>query len=348
MIEFARPVWLLISPLVVGLAVWSVYRRRPAWRYADVRLLAGLPTGRRAAWLRPLAALGYSLGLLGLVIALAGPRRPDLQTRIPAEGIAIVICLDISGSMATKDFPGPSPQTPISRLEAAQLAISRFVDGDPELGFPGRPRDQIGIVTFAAHPTTECPLTLDHSALGKVLTSLTPRTGVDAGTNIGDALAEGVIRLSAAGHRRKVLILMSDGEHNVAGSATDPALKPRQAAQLATNLGIPIYAIDCGGAPDANTPPEQAAQRLDGRKVLAAIAEMTDGMTFEANSLTELRTVYQTIDALERDPVESFRYRRYHDYDGIVALGALVGLAGTLALRRTLLRVGPPSDSLRL
>ena len=52
----------------------------------------------------------------------------------------------------------------------------------------------------------------------------------------------GPYRLKAGG-RRKVLVLLSDGEHNV----PPPALKPRQAAQLAGNLDVPIYVIDAGG-----------------------------------------------------------------------------------------------------
>src|SRR5262249_19049425 len=117
-----------------------------------------------AASLRGLAALA-------LVLACAGPRRPDEQTRLPAEGIAIVLALDVSGSMGTADAPWNPGSPPVSRLDAAKRAFKLFVaGGDAPDGthFEPRPADQIGLVTFAALPQTACPLTLNHTVLIRV------------------------------------------------------------------------------------------------------------------------------------------------------------------------------------
>jgi Ca-activated chloride channel homolog len=190
-------------------------------------------------------------------------------------------------------------------------------------------------VTFAAVPQTACPLTLNHSVLLSVLDGQKPRDGIDAGTNVGDALAEGLIRLDAAKGRRKVLILLSDGEHNVSRDGPDAPLKPLQTAQLAANLKVPVYAIDCGGEP-GRAAPDEAKQRADGRHVLGAVAGLTGGRFFAANTATELQAVYREIDALEREPVETFRYRRHHDYGSwLAAAGAgLLGLVGLLERTR--------------
>ena len=114
---------------------------------------------------------------------------------------------------------------------------------------PGRGSDQIGLVPFAREPEDTCPLTLSHDVLLELLDAEEPRGALDSGTNIGDALAWGLKRLEAAGDRRKVLVLLSDGEHNVPGGLT-----PRQAGQLAANQGVPVYCIDAG---PPVTPPSQ-------------------------------------------------------------------------------------------
>src|SRR5262249_52754819 len=153
-------------------------------------------------------------------------------------GIAIALVLDVSGSMATPDYAVSPGSPPMSRLDAAKQAFHLFVAGGATADgthFDGRPRDQIALVTFAAVPQTAVPLTHNHSVLLTVLGTQQAKGGLDAGTNVGDAIAEGLIRLDAAGSRRKVLILLSDGEHNINLEQPDSPLKPRQAAQLAAN-----------------------------------------------------------------------------------------------------------------
>lgn len=344
MLSFATPEFLWLAPLAVAVAWWWARRRRPALRYADLRLFAGLPTGRawRARWG---GAVLRGLACLALIIACAGPRRPDLQTRLPAEGIAIVLALDVSGSMAEADVAWSPGSPPVSRLEAAKRAFRLFVaGGDAPDGttFEPRPSDQIGLVAFAVLPQTACPLTLNHSVLLRVADGLEPKAGLDAGTNVGDAIAEGVIRLDkGAGDRRKVLILLSDGEHNVSKEGASDPLRPRQAAQLAANLGIKVYTIDAGGEPPPGSPPDAAEQRRIGRETLQSVAAMTGGRSFAASSGAELLAAYKEINGLEKSRVESFQYRRYHEYYPWAAAAAVVLLLTAHLLDRTRWRTVP-------
>ncbi|HJZ54090.1 MAG TPA: VWA domain-containing protein [Gemmataceae bacterium] len=340
MLRFANPEFLWLAPIAVLVGWWWARRRRPALRYADTRLFAGLPTGRarRAKWggvaLRGLAALS-------LVVACAGPRRPDLQTRLPAEGVAIVLVLDVSGSMGTADAPWEPGRPPVTRLEAAKRAFKLFVaGGDAPDGthFEPRPSDQIGLVTFAVLPRTACPLTLNHSVLLRVSDAQEPKLGLDAGTNIGDALGEGLIRLEAAGERRKVLILLSDGEHNVADEDT---WKPLQSAQLAVSLGVKVYTIDAGGDPPPGAPSEVVAQRRAGQETMQKVAAMTGGQSFAASSGTELLAAYKEIDTLEKTRVQSYQYRRYYEYYPWCAAAAIVLLLAAHLLDRTRWRAVP-------
>jgi Ca-activated chloride channel family protein len=272
---FAAPACLLLIPPLLAVLAWYERRKKTAFPFSDLTLFDGLPHGR-AKWAvatpRWLRAIAIVMG----VAALAGPRIPDRRTRLPAEGIAIVLAIDVSGSMSEKDFPEGSNGKMISRIEAAKLATTQFVRGEdksPDQGQAGRPNDSMGLVAFAAWPDPVCPLTLNHSVLLAALEHLRPKSGVDAGTNIGDAIAESLIRLEAAGNRRKVLILLTDGEHNISLNRTDPPLSPRQAAQLAHDLQIPIYTIDCGGFPRGDA--ETVQRRIDGQRTLHTVAEMT-------------------------------------------------------------------------
>jgi Ca-activated chloride channel family protein len=325
MVQFAEPWFLLLTPLAPLVSWWWLRRRRPALRFSLAAACAELPPGR-ANRVRRVGALLRGLAVLALVLALAGPRWPDERTPVPIEGIAVVLVLDVSGSMGEPDYPWPTGER-ISRLAAVQRAFHLLVEGGDGPGgthFDGRRQDQIGIVAFAHLPENTCPLTLSHAVLLRLLDAEQPRKpGEDeADTNIGDALLWGLKRLESAGERRKVMVLLSDGEHNVG----EPHLKPRQAAQFAAQQGVPVYTIDAGGPPDPNDP-ESADRRQAAKQSLQAVARMTGGQSFEAGDGAALLRANQEIDRMERRPIPSFFYRRYHEAFPWCALAAFACLA---------------------
>jgi Ca-activated chloride channel family protein len=343
MLEFVHPLLLLPALAVPPLVWWWLRQRRGALRYPQTGLLAGLPPGRSRLARWGGAGLRATALLLGIA-ALAQPRWPDLRTRIPTEGIAIQMLVDVSGSMAEPDFKWNNQ--PVSRLEAVKRAFHLFVvGGDADNGehLEGRPDDQIGLITFATLPESPCPLTLSHSVLVQLLDEQEPkRIPTECRTNIGDAIAWGLHRLEKAQAQRKIIILLSDGEHNI----PPPALTPRQAAQLAANQGVIIYTIDAGGevstaealegAPaDSDSAPTAAELRASGKKALQAVAEITGGRYFEARDAASLLGVCQDIDRLERQPIISFQYRRYYDGFAWFGLGSLVLLVGAYVLETT-------------
>ena len=334
--SFANP-WLLLLLPLAPLAAWGwLRRRRPALRFADAHLVQDLPPGRsRRARLG--GAILRAAGVFALVVALAGPRWPDPGTRLPAEGIAIVMVLDVSGSMGERDFLWNGEQ--ITRLEAAKRAYRLFVHGGDAAGthLPGRGGDQIGLVAFAVEPEDTCPLTLSHDVLLDLLAAEEPHSLPDTATNIGDALAWGLTKLEPAGDRRTVLVLLSDGEHNV----PPPALTPRQAGQLAANRGVPIYAIDAGPSAAADASAEDAQARATGQRTLQSVAALTGGKAFAAQDAAALVAAVAEIDRLERGAVESFQYRRYAEAFPWCGLAALACFAAALGLERTAWRRAP-------
>lgn len=341
-LEFANP-WLL-TLLLVPFLVWWIRRRtrRAALRYSSLLLFVDIKPAR---WPRLVGESLRFIALLATVIALAGPRQPDLQTRVPTQGISIMVVLDTSGSMEEK-YVWDATGSPITRREAAKRAFQLFVaggDGPDGTHFDGRSTergtDALGLITFSTWPQPVCPPTLNHSVLLNILANVQPATGIDTHTNVGDAIVEGLLRLKNAPTKRKVLILLSDGEHNftLADKDRDP-LKPRQAASLAANMGIPIYTIDVGGMPSDATLLEM---RLAGQRINRDVAEMTKGQFFAANSGHELLAACQQIDALERGPIVSAVYRRYHDYGPWCALVAAASAALAFVLHNTRWRTLP-------
>jgi Ca-activated chloride channel family protein len=144
-------------------------------------------------------------------------------------------------------------------------------------------------------------------------------------TNVSDALVLGLHRLGAAGARRKVLVLLSDGEHNV--TPTPSGLTPRQAAQIAANLGVRVYCIDAGGDASSVREPgarvETLANRAEGLRTLHEVAHITGGRSFSARDTSSLLAVWRDIDALERSDIVSFQYRKYYEGFTWFALAAL-------------------------
>jgi Ca-activated chloride channel family protein len=332
MMRFTEPAFLLLLLAVPPLTWWWLRRRRTALRYPATGWLETLPAGR-SRWAERSGAILRATALALIVVALAGPRWPDRGSRIPTEGIAIQMVLDTSPSMGERDFDWQG--LPLSRLEAAQKAFRLFVAGSKDgldsdgPRFEGRPNDLIGLVTFGDRPEVTCPLTLSHAVLLNLLAATRPLPVSE--TNISDALVLALHRIKDAPPKRKVLVLLSDGEHNYLAPRSE--WTPRQAAQIAANLGIPIYAIDSGGDPGVTD--ESSAVREQGVRTLRDMARITSGKYFQARDADALLAVCREIDQREREEIESFQYRRYHEGFRWFALAAFALFVSACVLDRT-------------
>jgi Ca-activated chloride channel family protein len=329
--NFAHPwVLLLLGPFVPLLTWWAVRRAAPAWRYSNLRLVAvgSAPRVRQAKW-GGMLLRGLLLTLL--VLALAGPRWSEEGGRPPTEGVSIAMTLDISASMGEADFDGSS------RLDAARRVFRQFIAGGELEGgdpLPGRPADLVALIAFAKTPRVASPLTLDHRLLIALLDEIEPtRVASEATTNPGDGLAQALVVLGQAPTARKVIVLLTDGEANV-----PEGLTPRQAAQLAANLGIPIYLIDV--SPETSDIKEQAGLHA-ARTVMQEVARMTQGRYFRATEPQALRQAWRDLDALERSLIPTYDATRYHDVTGWFVVPALVVALALALLELTAWRRSP-------
>ena len=334
--ELRDPFFLFVG-LLAPLVIWLAIRGGGRLSYSSVRLFDHTQRSlrHRLSWL-PALLLGLACLLLG--VAFAGPRVGDATTEVHREGIAVLIAVDVSGSMDARDFVRGNMG--VSRLDAVKEIVSRFVIGDGELS--GRPDDLIGLVVFARYADAICPLTLDHLNLDHILDQVEINVDPDEqGTAVGEGLALAIERLHRHPAKSKVIILLTDGVNN------QGAIDPLQAATVAAQHDIRVYAIGAGStglAPvPVQTPGGQTVLRrvrveLD-EKTLQEIAARTGGRYFHASSSKGLAAVYREIDELEKTEITEIRYLQYSEhYDGWVA-GSLfcIGLSallGSSVLRR--------------
>jgi Ca-activated chloride channel family protein len=317
--QFAQPVWLWLLALMPLPLLLERTRPRIAWPSLD-----GLPPRFRVGWvwLRALPAVLRGLAIGSLAVALARPQTVGGTTRIAAEGVAIVVALDQSSSMSAADFPTDHGTRQIPRLEAAKTTLQHFVEG--------RPDDLIGLVAFANYPELACPPILDHSFLLETVLAVQPARMGDDGTNIGDAIAWGLDALLAAPPKKKVLVLLTDGNNE---PGVPEPLDPEAAAILARDLGVTLHTIAIGRIargprgidPDRN-PPEAPEVEGPNLQLLEQLAKLTGGRSFAATDAAALDEVFKTIDALEKSPVRGQIWTRYHEDYAVWALAALVFL----------------------
>src|SRR3979490_1616178 len=217
MIRFLQPEWLWLLALL-PMVMLLRGRRGPvaAVEFSDVGLAREVARSSRTRagrwlWLFPLLA-----GAL-MIVGLARPQRAHSRTETTANGIDIVLGLDVSGSMQALDFRIDHQR--VNRIEVVKSVVSKFIDE--------RPDDRIGLIAFAGAPYLVSPITLDHDWLQQNLERVAIG-GVDDGTAIGSAIAAAVNRLRTTPAKSKVVILLTDGMNNTGKISP---LAPAQAPQ---------------------------------------------------------------------------------------------------------------------
>ncbi len=317
---------LLGIPFVFLLRFRKKKRNHSGIPFPSVSLAAEIPRSfrQRLGFIKPFL-LVFSMVLL--VTALARPQYGMEEVKTVNKGIAIEMVVDRSGSMgAGIRYEGKN----ITRLDAVKLVFKNFVLGNGK-DLKGRANDLVGLVSFARYADTVYPLSLSHTTITGFLknVSLVSDRNED-GTAIGDALALGAARLKTIedqldnlenknGYiiKSKIIILLTDGQNNWGN------LSPVQAAELAGDWGIKIYAIGIGGE-DVDT--------------LTRIANITGGKYFSADNVQGLIKVYKEIDLLEKSEIESVKYMDYKEAFLPFAMAALISIVLYILLSATVLR----------
>ena len=254
--SFEWPIFLLtllgLPVLVAGYVALTRRRRRRAVPYSSVALIRAAGPAR-SSWRRhvPLALVLAALASL----AVAGAR-PEMRMDVPVAGSAVILALDVSGSMCATDVDP-------NRLTAAQAAVRDFVRDQPA-------GTRIGLVVFSGFAQVAVAPNTDRRALLQAIDSLT----VGRGTAIGAALLKSVDVIaeinpnvdraddgtSGSGQgggtvgpggqtpsqprvpfAPETVVLLTDG-------ANTTGIEPVEAARIAAARGVRVYPIGFGTA----------------------------------------------------------------------------------------------------
>ncbi|MCD6187992.1 MAG: VWA domain-containing protein [Desulfuromusa sp.] len=291
MIHFVWPWAFILFPLP-----WLIYKFWPPALAAEEAALwvpslspfAGVQhqrSRRKGRWQLPLALCCWLL-LLG---ATARPQWLGEPVELPVSGRDLLLAVDLSGSMETKDFYLDGEM--VDRLTALKAVAGEFIQQ--------RVGDRLGLILFGDQPYLQVPLTFDRRTVEQLLDEAAIGLAGQK-TAIGDAIGLAVKRLKGGTGEEQVLILLTDGA-NTAGQ-----LKPLKAAELAAAAGLKIYTIGLGAETMKvrgfffNQTVNPSAD-LD-EETLTAIAQQTGGRYFRARDTKQLAKIYAELDRLE--PVE--------------------------------------------
>ena len=322
--EYPKLLWLLSVPAL--LVLHYIYLEL-AQRHPHLRVSTSIPwlvkKTTLASSVRHIPFILRVLALSLIVVAIARPRSSEVIEKIDAEGIDIVLAMDVSTSMLARDF------TP-DRISASKDIAIEFI--------AQRPTDRMGIVVFAGESYTQCPLTTDRAALINMMKEV--ETGlIDDGTAIGNGLATAIGRMKDSDAKSRVVILLTDGVNN------SGEVSPHMAVEIAKTYDIRVYTIGVGRegmAPyPVMTPWGVEVRNLEveiDEDLLKQIADETGGRYFRANDNTKLAEIYNEINQMEkaRTTVDSFPV--YKELFGMYALLALLLILAELVLNWFVIR----------
>ncbi|HBP90082.1 MAG TPA: VWA domain-containing protein [Nitrospirales bacterium] len=231
-----------------------------------------------------------------LLVAGARPQWSGDPVGLPTSGRDLMLAVDISGSMKIPDFSVNGQE--VTRLEVVKAAAGEFI--------ARRTGDRVGLIVFGSQAYVQTPLTFDRDTV-KTMLRETEIGLAGKETAIGDAIGLAVKRLKVQPSGSRVLVVLTDGA-NTAGEVS-----PTQAAALAEEQGIRIYAIGVG-ADRMEVPSFFGTQTVNPSRdldedTLRQLAQRTGGLYLRAKDTEGLRRVYEELDRLEPATTETELFR---------------------------------------
>ena len=312
---------ILIPLLAAVLAFVSMRRKRLLARFGNVELLKTLMPDFSRSRQRLKAAL-YLVALTLLILAAARPQLGSKLREVKAEGVEMMLVVDVSNSMLAEDFEP-------NRLERTKYAIQKL--------FESLKQERVGLVAFAGEPKVQLPITSDYRMAQAFTRRLSTSLVAEQGTAIGRALELAMLSYSSQSERSRVMVLITDGENH-----EDDAI---EAAEKAAAQGIKIYTIGIGtpeGAPIQidgefvrDEEGEMVVSKL-GEQMLEQIAATTDAAYVRATKQSiGLEEIVKSINAMERTELTTMRYEEYNEqYQYLLGAALLLLLLDSLILSR--------------
>ncbi len=237
-----------------------------------------------------------------LLIAISSPVITDRLNQNNRNGKDIVLTIDASGSMNSSGFDFENDVS--NNLRLSRFEITKIIAKDFILK---RNSDNIGIVIYGDFAFIASPITYEKVIVSDMLDYLTQGMA-GQNTAIGEAIAMSVRAFKHSKAKSKIVILLSDGEHN------SGKISPKEAVKLAVLKNIKIYTIAIGNRGEAD------------EALLQQIATDTQGEFFTAVNAKELQNIYEKINDLESSSIKSREYLFQNYYYHLVLLLSLAFL----------------------
>jgi Ca-activated chloride channel family protein len=332
MLHFAYPwVFLLVPlPLLMHWLAPAHQEPRLAVYVPFMRVLVRVAGGSSAAGTvitrrRRLQRVQIVVAWLALVIALARPLwlGEPVVRELPMRDL--LVALDLSGSMETRDFTAASG-APAERLAAAKEILDGFLSR--------RDGDRVGLVFFGSAAFVQAPFTDDLNVVRELLDEAQVRM-LGPRTVLGDAIGMAIPLFERSDVDERVLIVLTDG--NDTGSLVPPV----RAAEIARDNGVKIFTIAMGD-------PQAAGEQALDEAALQAVAGTTGGDYYHAEDRAQLEGAYAELDRLTPKQVETQSYRPQHElYHWPLGFAIVLSMLyfGLVELRSSLRRTAAPLDS---
>lgn len=314
MFRFANPdiLWLLalVPAMALALVVAARLRRRSLARFGNPALLKELMPDVSTGRVR-LKSLLFLTAFTLVVFAAARPQFGSKLREEKAEGIEMMLVVDVSNSMLAEDF---SP----SRLDRTRYSIDKL--------FSSLTQDRVGMVVFAGEAKVQLPITSDYRMAKSFAKKLSPSLVSVQGTDLGKAVSLAALSFSNSPDKSRAMILITDGEAHDSDAI--------EAARRAAEQGIRIFAIGIGtpeGAPIKiggefirDEKGDMVVSRLN-EEMLQEIASIGDGGYIRAtNQAFGLDEIVEKINDMERGEVASLRFEEYNEQFPWLIVAALV------------------------
>jgi Ca-activated chloride channel family protein len=297
-IKFANAELLSLLFIIPILAIWyysNAKKRQGSMLVTTTHFLSGIKSFK--TWFQHFPFVLRCIALVCLIVALARPQHQFSEQQTEGEGIDIVLCFDISGSMTERDFPP-------NRIEASKQVAEAFVND--------RPGDRIGVVIFSRQSFTLCPLTTDKTTVLNQIANIKSGYLEEEGTAIGSGLATSVDRLKDQKTKSKIVILLTDGVDY--GGLIPPDI----AKEMAKYYKIKVYTIGVGSDKEIDEQVQTPYGNMTNKKkldfnegLLQEIATQTGGQYFHATDQDALKKVYASINKLEKTKIKVTSFDRF-------------------------------------
>jgi len=254
-LNWRSPAWLALIPVAVVVALLWQYRVKPTRnvlarvrRYADMDVWPLVVRGRadeddkQSRIVRILKDLSGWLGLVLLLLALAGPRWQHEDETVFRQGADIAVVMDMSRSMRVGDGqPGSSGRGGGWMHEGRLAQKDRLTREKNELhDFLLRLQgDRVALVAFAGRAFMLSPLTPDYGVVMHLARQLSPDMITDQGSDLAAALRRARQALKPARGHGRAVVLLTDGENVNQGE-----LKHVAASLVKAN--IPVFVLGIG------------------------------------------------------------------------------------------------------